>query len=105
MRPINVFPCILRLASTHVCNLIKNRIADMDEWETAFIKGGSETLALTVNAWMEKVDEECIDEQPDHLIIDLDLKNAFNSVSRDLFIALIGKYFDEFSPFIVAIKY
>jgi hypothetical protein len=37
------------------------------------------------------------------ILIGIDLKNAFNSLSRDLSTALIEKYFPQYLPFFLAV--
>ena len=48
----------------------------MDEWQTAFIKGGAESLAIVVSAWIESP-EELSQSNNERFIFDIDLKNAF----------------------------
>jgi hypothetical protein len=75
--PINILPSFIRLASSFCCRTLNKVVADLDGNQFASSKGGAEVLSVSLRGFLQN---------KGNCIISLDFNNAFNSISRDLFL-------------------
>ena len=87
VRPIAVGSCIRRLVAKSVCFQMKEVIANYlapHQYEVC-TPGGSEMLTHLVQL--------CLQEHPDWVVLKLDAKNAFNTVSRKSILSEVALHF------------
>lgn len=87
LRPINVLPAIIRLASAFICPKLGLIASNLDKYQKAFDKGGVEICAITERSFIS---------MPGKIMILSDWKNAFNSISNTLMLSLIRKVSPDF---------
>ena len=95
VRPICVGETFRRLASKCVCQLVKTRALSIfkgTQYGVA-VKGGVEQVIHTVRELADRMQHS-----EDFVIFKIDFENAFNFVSRVIFIEEVGRLFPEFLP-------
>ena len=97
VRPIAAGETLRRLASKVACFSVKPKACRLfrgHQYGVAIPAGAERVIHLCRLTMAEHVDDE------DFVLCKVDLRNAFNHVSRNSFISLTRQYFPELSPYV-----
>lgn len=94
IRPICILPSLIRLASTVICDDVNLCASSLDFTQFGMSFGGASVVSIAFQSFMS---------DPAHIAILLDFVNAFNNISRDLFLEAIKRFLPNFLPYIKSI--
>ena len=97
VRPIAAGETLRRLASKAVCNAIRPKASELFEgkqYGVAATAGAERVIHMCRLAMSSNM------ENPNFVMCKVDLRNAFNNVSRAAFLPLVQEYFPELFPWI-----
>ena len=94
IRPIAVGNCIRRLVARAACSCLKKEMADYltPHQYGVSTPGGAEVMSHLIQL--------CLQENENSVILKVDAKNAFNSISRDVILEEVATHFPQLYPFV-----
>ena len=99
VRPIAVGNCLRRLVAKSAIQTLKAEIAAYlaPHQYGVSIPGGAEMMSHLVQMYIE--------QNPQYVVVKLDAKNAFNTVSRGVFLEELNLYFPQLVPWSLSVTY
>ena len=94
VRPIAIGNCIRRLVARAVCSHLKKEMADYlaPHQYGVSTPGGAEVMSHLIQL--------CSQQDENSVILKVDAKNAFNTISRDIILEEVAVHFPQIYPFV-----